>query len=233
MPIIAKSTGSGRETVPPGNYVARCYSIIEMGTQETTWEGKKKQQHKVRISFELPFETRVFDEAKGPQPMVIDIPRTLSLSKNARLRSELESWRGKPFTEEEAAGFDITKLLTVPCMLNVIHTEDGYSRVHAITPIPQGITVPPQVNPTTCLSFDNWNQPLFESLPDFIQGDITKSPEYQAMFAPPDVQHAQQAMGVNTGQQPVVQPPATQPPATPAQPAAQPAQSEQPDDMPF
>ena len=46
---------------------------------------------------------------------------TNSLAKNSHLRKDLESWRGKPFSEAEVeAGFDVEKLLGIDCQLNVI-----------------------------------------------------------------------------------------------------------------
>ena len=178
MPIVAKA-GSSREPAPVGNHVAICYQIIDIGTIETTWEGKTKQVHKCRISFELVHELKKENDVE--KPLVVSIPRTLSLGKQARMRAELESWRGKPFTEEEAKGFDITKLLGVPCMINIIHTEEGYERVHAITPVPKGVTIPKQFNPNIVLAYDSWNQEFFDSLPDFIKEQMKGSAEYAFM----------------------------------------------------
>lgn len=177
--IIAKATGSQREPIPAGNHIARCYSIVQIGTIEQTWEGKTKQAHKVRITFELPNLQKDFDGVMKPRYMAI--PRTLSLNKKARLRAELESWRGVPFTDAEAEGFDIAKLIGVPCLLNIIINEDGYDRVSAITPVPQGTVVPPQFNPSMLLSYDDWDQAKFEALPDFIREQMEKTPEFAAL----------------------------------------------------
>ena len=42
-------------------------------------------------------------------------------------KNSLKSWRGKDFTEDETKSFDITKLLGVPYMINIIHktSKDG------------------------------------------------------------------------------------------------------------
>ena len=222
MAIIAKAGGTAREPAPVGNHVARCVRIIQIGTVEQTWEGKVKQVHKVRISFELPHEKKVFDEAKGEQPIMVDIPRTLSLNRNARLRAELESWRGRPFTEEEAEGFDISALIGVPCMLNIIHTDEGYERVHAITPVPKGMEVPAQVNPSAVLSYDNWNQALYDSMPDFIKKDMMSSPEYKQMFGTTPGPVAADANNLTAEQKDALQ-----------HKAHEEKTAEQPDDLPF
>jgi hypothetical protein len=43
------------------------------------------------------------------------------------------------------------------------------------------MTCPPQINPSTVLSFDTWDKGLFESLPEFLQDKIKSSEEYRAM----------------------------------------------------
>jgi hypothetical protein len=188
MAINAKNTGGGRELVQAGNYIARCYRMIEIGTVQDTVMGETKTLHKVRIGWELPTETKVFDQSRGEQPLVIDQEYTLSMSEKANLRKMLESWRGKGFTEKEAECFDITKLLGVPCMLNIIHKTskagNQYEQIAGVTAIPRGITVPPQVNKNTVLSYDHFDEQLFNSLPDFIKQKMQGSLEYAAMKNP-------------------------------------------------
>lgn len=184
MAIIAKNTGQNRELVPQGNYVARCYQMIEIGTVKEDYKGTPKENLKVRIGWELPTEQRVFDEAKGEQPMVISAEYTLSMGDKANLRKVLESWRGKAFTEDEAKAFDITKLLGVPCLLNVIHktSEDGsktYANIASASPLPKGIECPPQINDTFVLSYDNFEYVKFMELPDFIKEKMEVTPEYK------------------------------------------------------
>ena len=47
-------------------------------------------------------------------------------------------WRGRDFTEEEEAGFDVEKLVGVPCTVTVINNagDDGaiYANVSAVAP---------------------------------------------------------------------------------------------------
>jgi hypothetical protein len=76
-----------------------------------TKDGSPVEQRKIRLTFELPTELKVFDEEKGEQPTVLGKKYTLSLSEKAFLRKDLESRRGKQFTEEEMKGFDIAKLV--------------------------------------------------------------------------------------------------------------------------
>jgi hypothetical protein len=188
MGIVAKNSGFTRELVPAGNYIARCYRMIEIGTVQDTINGQTKTMHKVRIGWELPTETKIFDQSKGEQPLVIDQEYTLSMNEKSNLRKMLESWRGKAFTEKEAEAFDITALLGKPCMLNIIHKQSKggstYEQIAGVTAVPRGIHVPDQVNKNFVLSYDAWGQDLFDNLPDFIKTKMQSSLEYAAMRNP-------------------------------------------------
>ena len=93
--------------------------MIELGHIDTEFNGEKKKAHKVMLTWELPEELAVFNEDKGPEPYSVSKTYTLSMHEKSTLRKDLESWRGKGFTELEAAKFDITKLLGVPCLLTI------------------------------------------------------------------------------------------------------------------
>lgn len=190
MSIIASNNGTTRELIPAGNYIARCFSMIEIGTVPEQYMGESKILKKVRIGWELPLETRVFNEEKGEQPLVISKEYTLSMNEKSNLRKDLKSWRGKDFTEEEARAFDISKLLSAPCMLNIIHNHSKtdptkvYEQIAGITSIPKGLKVPPQVNETFLLSYDSFDMQKFETLPDFIKTKMKSSLEWAAMTQP-------------------------------------------------
>src|SRR5208337_1405024 len=67
---------------------------------------------------------------------------TLSLHEKAALRKDLESWRGRTFTEEELKGFDVENVLDVPCLLNVIHNGTSgtvYANVSGIMKLPKSM----------------------------------------------------------------------------------------------
>ena len=171
-------------------YVARCYQMVHIGNVEETIPGQApKKMNKVRIGWELPTEMKVFKEGTPEQPLVISKDFTLSMHEKAGLRQMLKGWRSKDFTDAEAEAFDITKLLGVPCMLNITHkpSKDGsqmYEQISGVTPLPKGMTCPPQINANQELSYENFNQELFESLPDFLKDKIKSSDEYKVMTNP-------------------------------------------------
>jgi hypothetical protein len=190
MSINATNSGVIRELIPAGNYIARCYQMVEIGTVPETFQGETKTLKKVRIGWELPTETRVFNEEKGEQPMVISQEYTLSMNEKANLRKMLASWRGKDFTEDEAKSFDITKLLGVPCMVNVIHKPGKsdptklYQSISSVSAMPKGMKAPDQVNPFLLLSYDQWEQQIFDKLPDFIKAKMQTSIEFASLTQP-------------------------------------------------
>ncbi len=190
--INATNTSPQREIIPIGNYVAICYSMIEIGTIKETIKGDEKILTKVRIGWELPTECRVFKEEDGEQPFVISQEYTLSMAEKANLRKDLKSWRGKDFTDEEAKCFDITVLLGKPCMLNIIHkpSKDGskiYNVISGITAVPKGLSVPALSNPVFCLSYDKFSETQFNTLPDFIKDKMKGSLEFIKISNPNDI----------------------------------------------
>lgn len=187
MSIIATTNSTPRELIPSGNYVARCYKMIQIGTVEEIINGEKKQLQKVRIGWEFPNDQKVFSEEKGLQPISCDEEYTLSMGDKANLRKMLASWRGKDFSPEEAKAFDVTKLVGVSCMVNIIHVQSKrdaskiYSKIGSVSSIPKGIQVPAQINKTFILSYDSFDYEKFNLLPDFIKDKMKTSTEFQAL----------------------------------------------------
>jgi len=138
MAIIA-SAGSGTTFVPApqGVHRAVCVDVVDMGLLEVTWNNQKKQQHKIRVVWQID---EAMDDGK---PFIVQKRYTLSLHEKAQLRKDLESWRGKAFSDDEQKGFDVERLVGVSCMLNVMHvSRDGktYANVTAVMPLHKGMS---------------------------------------------------------------------------------------------
>ncbi len=137
MPIIA-SAGSGGtfQPAPAGLHQAVCIDVIDMGIVESVYGGKPKSQHKVRLAW-------VIDELTDEgQPFFVQKRYTLSLHEKSTLRKDLESWRGKPFTDEELKAFDLERLLGVNGQVNVQQVEKNgktYANVISIVPLGKGM----------------------------------------------------------------------------------------------
>lgn len=194
MGIYAEKKEGEFLQVEPGTYVARCYSMIEFGTVETEYLGEKKKSHQVNISWELPTELAVFHEDRGPEPFVVSKTYTLSMHENAKLREHLESWRGKAYTDAEAKKVDISKLIGKPCQLTLVQeaskkdVKKKFINVKGISGLMKGYECPPQINPSRMLSFEDWNEDVFNTLPDWMQSKIKSSDEYKALQEPSAVQ---------------------------------------------
>ena len=190
MSIIASNSAQQRELIPAGNYIARCYQMIHIGTVQELIMGEVKTVNKVRIGWELPEERRVFKTENGEQPFVISKEFTLSMHEKSNLRKTLASWRGKDFSEDEVKSFDITKLLGVPCMLNVIHKQGKrdpskiYEEIAGVSPLPKSVKCPKQENAMLVLDYTNFDYDVYNKLPDFIKDKIKGSDEYKKLQNP-------------------------------------------------
>lgn len=121
MPIIAKASGSNFTPAPAGTHTAVCVDVVDLGVLEVSFGGKNKMQHKIKLVWQIG------EDMENGKPFMVSKRYTCSLHEKAALRKDLESWRGRAFTEGELSGFDLESLISVPCMLGVIHApgKDG------------------------------------------------------------------------------------------------------------
>lgn len=177
-----------RELVPVGNYPARVYEIIEIGTVDSQWMGEAKKTHKVRIGFELPTEKRIFDEKKGEQPMVISKEMALSFGDLAGLRKIVEAVEGKKLTDAEAVNYEVESIMGRPLLVTVSHSEPNeqgiiYANATTFSPLIKGLTVEELNNKPKYLEYAKWDEQVFMSLPEFLRDKMVVTPEYKALKA--------------------------------------------------
>ena len=180
MAIIATNSGGGGDykPVPPGNHRGVCSMVVDLGNQrvQSQMYGEKIKPQ-VYVAWELPDEEITWTDRDGNErtgPMRIGKTYTVSLHENANLRADLESWRGRPFTEAELDGFDIAKLAGAPCLINVAHKQGNngktYANVVAVTPLPKGMEKPACFD--GALVYDADNTAAFDHLPEWLQKKI-------------------------------------------------------------
>ena len=189
MAFIASDAGGGNfKRVPSGAHVGRCYSIIDLGTQVTDGQYGLKEQHKIRLGWEL------FGEDEDGQPLTVDVDGkqmpmtisksyTVSLHEKANLRKELAAWRGRDFTDDEAKAFDVSKLVGAYCMVNVTTSENNgktYSNVGGLTPLPSALknAKPVAVHDNLVFDLDAPDMKVFNGFHEKLQEAIKKSPEW-------------------------------------------------------
>lgn len=143
MAIMA-SKGSSFETCPAGSFAAVCCDVIDLGIVKSDYQGKVKSQHKVWIVWQID------EQNSSGKPFMPRKRYTVSLHEKAALRKDLESWRGRPFTDEELQGFDLEKLIGVGAMISVVQAAvkgNVYANVTAVMRPPKGLN-PPAIDPS-------------------------------------------------------------------------------------
>jgi len=138
MPIVA-SSGPTFTPAPSGTHAAVCCDVIDLGTVTVTYANATKKQHKVWICWQIA------EDQDDGKPFLVRKRYTLSLHEKSSLRKDLESWRGRAFTEEELKGFDLEVLISVPALLNIIHAAKGgstYANVASIMRLPKSMPAP-------------------------------------------------------------------------------------------
>lgn len=189
MSLIASASGGNFTPVPAGMHLARCYRIIDLGTQTSEYQGQVRKLHKVMLGFEVHGEDSEGKPLRAETgPMVISKTYTLSLNEKAALRADLVSWRGRDFTVEEAKGFDLKNVLGVWGMVSVATSErDGkqYSNITSINAIPLQIKkagLPEGENELLYWTIQSGDPAVFEKFSKGIQEKIKSSPEYDLRF---------------------------------------------------
>lgn len=179
---LTVSQGSQQEfeITPEGTYIARCFKVIDLGTQTVEWMGEKKFQKKILVSWELlDPETKM----KDSRPFAVTKKYTASLHEKSQLRKDLQNWRGKRFTDEELGGFSLKNILGTYCQIQVVHTESNGNTYANVDAIMSTREKPEGVNPLVNFDIDEPDMKVLESLSERLRGMIEASPEWRAKNA--------------------------------------------------
>jgi hypothetical protein len=182
MPLTVKDS-SNFIGVPAGMHLARCYRIVDKGTQ-------KGFQDKLQPTVMLQFE--IHGEDENGKPLVTADGRPLSQSKSynctlaekSNLRKDLQMWRGKEFTSAELKGFELKNVLGHWAMLTIAIKEGKggtYSKIEAISPVPRSVKemgLPQGVNPTQVFDIENPDMEMFDTFSEKLKSDIMSAPEW-------------------------------------------------------
>lgn len=191
MGLVAKDSG-GESTftpVPPGMHLARCYRVVDLGTQKSEWQGQVKHVQKIMVQFEVHGEDdqgKALVTNKG-EPMSISKNYTLSLAEKATLRKDLQGWRGRDFTSDELRGFELKNILGHWAMLSVAKSMGNngkeYTNIMSVNPVPAAIKkagLPEGYNKPALFSIDDPDMELFETFGKGMKEKIMASPEWNA-----------------------------------------------------
>lgn len=133
MSFVVQYQSTEFTPAPSGTHRAVCVDVVDLGIQNTSFGDK----HRARFVWEID-ET---DEENG-KPFNVYATMNVSLHENATMGALLRQWRGRDFTQEELAGFDVENVLGAPCLLTVEHnTKDGrtFANVAAAVPMPKAM----------------------------------------------------------------------------------------------
>ncbi len=129
MPLYVRNKGGDFTPAPEGLHHSVCIDAVDLGMVDGNF-GKKRM-------VSLAWQTKqVMDNGK---PYLIIKRYGATLHPKSKLRADLESWRGRKFTEDEAVEFDLEKLIGANCQLMIIHNvKDGntYANVASIVAAP-------------------------------------------------------------------------------------------------
>lgn len=185
--------------VPAGTYRGALVHVIDIGEQ--LCKGKKGDfyQNQVVYTFELVGKTKEIDG----QQKAIDLSRTFSYTRgaNSAFRKFVQDWTGKKMSDEEWDEFDPGTLLYRNAMLSVVHNDTGeYANIATAMAPFEGDVYPAPTLPRLYFDMDQWDDALFEKLPEWAQERIKKSSQYQKEHAKvEDVAIQQPAAAVTSG----------------------------------
>ena len=128
MGLNLKAEGNDFEQLSAGEHLGVCYRIVDLGTRE---EQYKENPPKKRTLIHVTWETQE-ELMEDGRPFATGRSYTASLNENATFYKDLVTWRGKPFSEEELKGFDVSKMLGVPANIHIEHNDDGKPRIKNI-----------------------------------------------------------------------------------------------------
>ena len=193
MSLNIKSDSFEKEVAPEGEHIGVCYSIVDLGTREEQWKDNPPKKRKtLRVTWELQ-DAKMQEGKNEGKPFVLGKKYTASLNENATLYKDLVTWRGKPFSQEELDGFDVSKMVGAPATLHVEHNDNGNAVIKAIFN-PDDFTTKETINEAVVFDLDvycdefNGNSnddtkamcDVFDNLPEFLQNDISESFELLA-----------------------------------------------------
>ena len=187
MSLTVNATeGTGIQPIAEGTYLAICNMLVDLGLQYN--ETYKNSSRKVLIGWEIPDETYEYDGETHRK--TLSKRYTASLSERATLRQDLASWRGRDFTQEELAAFDLRNIVGASCLINVIHKESNgktYANISSIVALPKSMKKASLNEPPIVFDLDTDDLAIIDKLPSWIGDIIKKSETYLARTVEPVV----------------------------------------------
>lgn len=174
IPPRSATTGAF-ELCPAGTQRLVCVDILDHGVVASQYSGKERLQHKISIRWQSEYRMKTGKRL----PYVVQKRYTFSMHEKSTLRKDVSAWRGTPFTDEQAATFDLEKLLGRTCLGNVAHERKArgvFAEVVSLMPLARGM-VP--------LAVEGYVRMILR-LPGEQHDDVSQGEAYEGHDAPGD-----------------------------------------------
>lgn len=150
-----------------GIHNAVCVGVVFIGTQSSIYNYSQKV-------------TLIWDVCKNDNSKLFSRDYSYSYHEKSKLRKHLESWRGRPFTNDELSKFKLRNILGVPCKLEIAKNDKNYKQVENVYRFPAN-EQPPK-HKSELIYFDISDKTTYSAIPNipyYIIEKIKKSPEYK------------------------------------------------------
>jgi len=208
MGLTISSGGGDYENLEAGRYQATCYKLVDAGTREESYQdGPLRKRHIVYIYWEVTHKQEVDDGEEhweevrmaDGRPFSASKKYTASLNENAALFKDLKSWRGRPFSDADLAGFELPKVLGVTAELEMIKQNkdevNGRVKVEGVYKPEGGMKKVDTSNELQCFDIDVYAQEfagkstsesklmcdMLENMPPWMAEEIDQSFEVLAV----------------------------------------------------
>ena len=121
--VLESRVGGDFKPHVEGIYPAVCVDVIDLGLEETDFQGQHRVVNKLRVSFETEQKN---EDGKN---CIISKKFTASLHQKAKLAEFLGKWRGRPVLPGES--IDLAKLIGACCTLVISHQQNMVGRTYA------------------------------------------------------------------------------------------------------
>lgn len=154
--LVKDEGGANFAPAPEGSSIGVCVDVINLGEKVEQYQNNPP---KVVKKVAIVFQTAEVNPDTGV-PFEISVEKTVSFIGSAGLRDFLSRWRGKAYTDAEAAqGIPLHKLEGVNAMLIIEHKTSARGRTYAkignIAPAAKGST---KLAPRNYTRGEYWSQ---------------------------------------------------------------------------
>jgi len=172
--------GKDRKLIPAGPQMGRLVRVVDYGLQEQPpYQGQvKKPAYKIDLTFEFPKHRIDVDGESRP------MWESKTITASSHEKSTCVKWYSVLDPENKHRG-DLSKCLDTPVQVLIVHNEgrgkhEGktFANIGDITPLMEGLEVPPLENDAVSFDLSSPDIELFKTFPEFMQERIKSNLEF-------------------------------------------------------